>query len=286
MDILNKFKKLLSTGAESIKESYQNTSEKISGAYQRINNTLNKQKNKEILLSTIQKGIEERSIKAQDFKEIEQMRQEWDITDAEMSEIKIKAFKFAMQKVREQVVISKEAIDLLLLLEEHFQFNSQEYDAIKAEITRIKNIFSIQQGQFITFDVPEINLYSNEECFWVENAEYVEFKTEVPFIPKPPKRFDAHTPYIFGETKGVVFPIQNNQVIANGKLYITTQRVIFLAEDKDYAIKNNKIDYFEPFANGLMIYADKEPDKFKYHSTQNAEVIAFVLQNVLRMAKN
>ncbi|MCS7076161.1 MAG: hypothetical protein NZ455_05610 [Bacteroidia bacterium] len=285
MSFFNKFKTLLTQGVESVKGAYQNVSEKVSDTYQDVTNKVNKEKNKELLLNLIQKNIEDHSLSASDIQEIEQARQEWDISDSEMSEIKLKAFKFAMNKAKHDIVIHSREIDLLNQLEQHFQFNTQEYDAIKAELTRIKNIYSIQQGKFVTFDAPELSLDASERCLWIENAEYVEFTNDTPFIPKPPKRFDAQTSYIFGETKGIVFPIQNNQVIAKGKLYITTQKVVFLTNDKDYTIKHKNINYFEPFANGLMIYADKEPDKFKYEYTRNAEIIAFILQNVLKMAK-
>lgn len=281
MSFFNKFKNLLNQGVDSIKNAYENVSDKVSDTYQDVTNKVNKEKNKELLLNTIQKSIEDHSINAEEIKEIEAARQEWNITDAEMSEIKLKAFKFAMNKAKEDLWIDKREIDLLTELEQHFQFNSQEYDAIKTELTRIRNIYSIQQGEFITFDVPELSLNSDESCFWVESAEYVEFKDKNPFIPKPPKRFDAQTPYSFGETKGIVFPVQNNELIGKGKFYLTTQKAIFLTGNKDYVFKYKNISYFEPFSNGLMLYCDKNPDKFKYDTPRNAEIIPFILQSLL-----
>lgn len=281
MSFFNKFKNLLNQGVDSVKNAYQNVSDKISDTYQDVSNKVNKEKNKELLLTTIEKSIEDHSLSAEEIKEIEQIRQEWGISDAEMSEIKIKAFKYAMNKAKEDLLIDKREIDLLAELEQHFQFNTQEYDAVKTELTRIRNVYSIQQGEFVIFDVPELSLDKEEVCFWIENAEYVEFKDNNPFIPKLPKRFDANTPYIFGETKGIVFPVQNNELIAKGKFYLTTQRVIFLAGNKDYVFKYKNISYFEPFSNGLILHCDKNPDKFKYETTRNAEIIPFILQTLL-----
>lgn len=281
MSFFNKFKNLLNQGVDSVKDAYQNVSDKVSDTYQGVSNKVNKEKNKELLLATLQKSIEDHSLSAEEVKEIEQVRQEWDITDAEMSEIKLKAFKHAMNKAREDLLIDKREIDLIAELEQHFQFNTQEYDAVKTELTRIRNVYSIQQGEFVAFEVPELSLDKDEVCFWIESAEYVDFKDKNPFIPKLPKRFDANTPYILGETKGVVFPVQNNELIAKGKFYLTTRRVIFLAGNKDYVFKHKNISYFEPFSNGLMLYCDKNPDKFKYETPRNAEVIPFILQAML-----
>lgn len=281
MSFFNKFKNLLQQGVETVKDTYQNVSDKVSDTYQDINNKVNKEKNKQLLLNTIQKSIEDHSISAAEIQEIEQVRQEWDISDAEMSEIKLKAFKYAMNKAKEDLLIDKREIELLAQLEQHFQFNAQEYDAIKTELNRIRNVYSIQQGEFVVFDVPELSLSKDELCFWIENAEYVEFKDKNPFIPKAPKRFDAHTPYIFGQTKGIIFPVQNNELIAKGKLYLTNRRMIFLTQNKDYEFKYKNLSYFEPFSNGLMLYLDKNPDKFKYDTTRNAEIIPFILQNML-----
>jgi len=281
MSFFNNFKNLLNQGVDSVKDAYQNVSDKVSDTYQDVTNKVNKEKNKELLLNTIQKSIEDHSLSAEEIKEIEQVRQEWDITDAEMSEIKLKAFKFAMNKAKEDLLIDKREVDLLAELEQHFQFNTQEYDAVKTELNRIRNVYSIQQGEFVAFDAPELSLDKDELCFWIESAEYVDFKDKNPFIPKTPKRFDAQTPYSFGETKGIIFPVQNNELIAKGKLYFTTQKVVFLAGNKDYVFKHKNISYFEPFSNGLMLYYDKNPDKFKYDTTRNAEIIPFILQTAL-----
>lgn len=270
----------LNQGVDAVKDAYGNVSDKVSDTYNNVSNKMNKDKNKEALMKTIEAAITDQSLTAAEMEEIEKARQEWDITEEEMSQIKVKAFKQAITQAREDIVVSDRDMELINQLEAHFKFSTAEYDAIKSELDRVRRIYAIQQGNFEPITVSEFSLESDEVCYWAETSDLVEVKSD--FVAKAPKRFDANTSYTFGDTKGVVFPIQENKILGKGKLYLTNQRVVFHSPDKQVRVKLKNLTAFEPFSNGINIYEGKSADKIKYETTRNAEIIAFILQTLIK----
>jgi len=159
-----------------------------------------------------------------------------------------------------------------------------KYDeSTKKLLQKYRLFWLIENGNIPVIDAG-INLQKNEECYFITNCNWYEYR-------KVTKRINYGGPtFRIKIAKGVywrtgslgVQRVSENvlSLIDSGRLFLTNKRIIFIGDKKAKNIRLNKILDFTPYKNGVEIIKDSGKSPF-LEFDKGIDIFSMILGKVL-----
>jgi tellurite resistance protein len=244
---------------------------------------LNKKEFKQALLQAVSDG----KLTKEEIAELEQKKEELGLSDEDIKEMKAEIFTaaFVAAKSDEQVTASEEKE--LQDVQQYLGLADSEIQATKKELTRLRLLNEIQQGNLPLMTIANIVTVKGEKAYWAEPALLAEEKVIR-------TRYEGRSQGVsFRIAKGVSYRVggfRGHAVsetgvvpVSNGEFIITSKRIIFRGDGKSFATKLDKILDIQLFTNGIHLSENNraKPRLIKFNELGNHHIIGAVLSHAI-----
>ncbi|MEQ9437526.1 MAG: hypothetical protein RIG62_00715 [Cyclobacteriaceae bacterium] len=177
--------------------------------------------------------------------------------------------------------LSPEEESELQTLINHLQVTPRLDEATQKQLAKYRLLWQVENGEVPTIFVP-IKLQREEKCYFLANAICYD-------DPSNPKQKPLGKPLHAQLQEGTYWKPSAEQVPPDvkekspttGKLYLTSERLIYRAEDQEKSIRLSNIIAFQAYSDGLCVYKDKGRNVILAMKEQ-ADVLAILLGRILR----
>lgn len=157
--------------------------------------------------------------------------------------------------------------------------------ATQAELAKYRLLWQIENGDLPSIYVP-IKLKTDEQCYFLTDARAYEEKKnhkEATEQPGEPLRIRLTLGDYWRAEHSLPFTSADDawKSLADGKAYISNQRIILRENDSEKNIRLSLIQDFRVYPNGIMLYREKSKRLF-IQTLENTDVFSMILGRVLR----
>lgn len=258
---------------------FQNLIQKYKDAKQ---DAANSKEFKRELISAVSDGV----LTDAELQELTHLRETFGLTDADINNWGLEIFHAAFQGAKVRGHISQHAEANLIVIQRYLHLPDSEVAEIKAQITRSRMLYDIQNGLLPPILVTNIILTKGEIAYWAEPAALFEEKvvgrsyqggsSGVSF------RVMKGVSFRVGAHRGQMVSQTAHVPVSNGLLVITNRRIIFQGDNKSFATKLDKLIDLNPHLDGLRFSeSGRQKPRLISLPNQNGDIVCEVLSHVL-----
>lgn len=246
-------------------------------------NAKQKSLNKEEFKQALYQAVSDGKLTKEEIDELEQKKKEFELSDEDVKEIRVGVFSTAFESAKSDEQITKDEEQELLKIQKYLNLEDEEIQTNKKELTRLRLLNEIQQGNVPELHVTNVIMQKNEKTYWMEPSLLSEEKVIS-------RRYEGGSQGVsFRIMKGVSYRVGSSRghlvsetgfvVVSDGDLLITSQRVIFRGDRKSFAIKLDKILDTQLFTNGIQLSENNrsKPRLIKFKEEGNYNIIGAIL---------
>lgn len=155
--------------------------------------------------------------------------------------------------------------------------------ATHAELAKYRLFWQIENGELPSIYVP-IKLKAEEHAYFLTDVHaFEERKSEKDEASAPSLRVKLSKSNYWQPEQPIPFTAEEKQwkSMAQGKAYITSQRIILREKENEKSVKLSVIKDFTVYPNGLMLIREKQKKMFLQTNT-NTDVFSMILGRILR----
>lgn len=211
--------------------------------------------NKAEFQAMVMAAVSDGKLSAEEIEQINQKKEEFGLTDAQLRDIKVQAFMTAYKVAAGDKRISAEEEKELQAMQEFFGLQEHEVGSTKKDLARFRLLHEIQTGNIPTVPVENIIMQKGERGLWVEPAHLVEEKVlrrrYVGGSSGASFRIAKGLSYRVGSYRGHSVSETGYVIVSTGDLILTSRRIIFRGDKKSFAIKLENLLDIQIFSNGV-----------------------------------
>ncbi len=168
----------------------------------------------------------------------------------------------------------------LNILAEHLELKPQSGAKTRKQLAKHRLLWQLENGELPTIHVP-LELPKGETCCFLTNATWRDAPNQLLISePKPIRTKLAEGDY-WQPTADSVLPNNEQEKPKEGKIYLTSQRLIYRANEQEKPIQLNEILNFQPYPDGIAILRGKGRHVVLALDDQS-DVFAMLLGRILR----
>jgi|GEM_PF-1288957 len=168
----------------------------------------------------------------------------------------------------------------LNVLAEHMELNSQTGTKTRKQLAKYRLLWQLENGELPTIHVP-LELPKDETCCFLTDATWQDTPNQLLISePKPVRTKLAEGGY-WQSAKDSVLPNDEQEKTDGGKIYLTSQRLIYRANEQEKTVQLEEILNFQPYPNGIAILRGKGRHIVLSMGSQS-ETFSILLGRVLR----
>ncbi len=243
-------------------------------------------RNKKQFIGNVMQSVQDGELTDAEMDELTRQYKEFDITESDLSKIRIAAYVTASKAIRTDGVVTNEEYEKLKKIQQFLKIPDEDIRGSKKELTRLCLINEIQQGTLPLITDSPVILQKTEKVHWVEPGDLLEERVisrryeggshgvSVRIMKGVSYRVGAHRGHIVSET-GIV-------PISSGDFVVTNKRAIFSGDKKSFALRIDKLLDLEMFSNGTRLTDDKgKIRQIQFNLPENTDIVGAVLTQVI-----
>ncbi len=162
----------------------------------------------------------------------------------------------------------------------------EEIDDIAIRLRRLLDLTAIHDGKLPVLDDVDIILKPREMCHLAYPVQLVEERSHTHYVGGSRGvsiRLTKHISYRVGGFHGQRITVKNLEIVDNGELYVTNQRILYAGERRTYVYPLGKLVAVNKYANGIRFQkeGEKRPKYFLIDDEFLIEEIALLVYKLI-----
>ena len=243
--------------------------------------------NKKAFKETLIRAVNDGELTVDEIAELEKQKTELGLSEKDIKGIKIDAYAAALTATELDGKITKSEEEELEKIQKYLQLDNRDISKRKDELTRLRLLTEIQDGNIPTFIPTNIITQKDEKVYWIEPASLVEERIVDRHYQGGSRgvsfKIMKGVHYRIGGHKGNYVVDKKNVKVSSGKLFITNKRIIFSGDKKSFSTGLNKIIDINLFSNGLKFSEmnRNEPRFISFDRSGNQEIFGAILNSAI-----
>jgi hypothetical protein len=189
-------------------------------------------------------------------------------------------FQFIKGAIADERLSPDEEAELQTLAE-HLQATPTLDKSTQRKLATYRLLWQVENGDLPAIHVP-LDLGKNEVCHYLTRAVWHDDPVNA---KRKPEGKTLSSKLLEGTywkaTEESVLPANAVSGVPEGKLYLTSQRLLFRSDDQEKVVHLDTIINFQPYSDGILVYKNKGQNVL-LALKQDAEVFSILLGRVLR----
>jgi len=232
-------------------------------------------------------AVSDAELSIDEITNLEKRKEELGLTEKDIIGIKTDAYAAALTATKLDGIITKSEEEELEKIQNYLGLEDREISKQKEELTRLRLLSEIQEGNIPTLTAKNIVTQKDEKIYWIEPSSLLEEKV----VDRRYKggsrgvsfRIMKGVNYRIGGHKGHYEVEKRNVEVSSGNLIITNKRIIFSGDKKSLSTKLDKIIDINLFTNGLQFSEinKNKPRLLSFEKKGNQEIIGAILSSAI-----
>ncbi len=221
-------------------------------------------------------------ITAEEIADIEAQQAALSISEQEMNEIRIKAYKSAYDGIKRDGKITSEEEAELTKIQKYFKIQDQDIEPTKKELARFRLLREIASGNIPEVNVSNMVFQKGEKAYWSEGAKLIEERVIKRRYEGGSRgvsiRIAKGLSYRVGAHRGHLVADLAIVPVSFGEFVITNKRVVFIGDKKSFSLKLEKILNIEFYSDGVNMSEESGKHRLvQFLEDRNMDIIGSVI---------
>jgi len=240
--------------------------------------------NKKVFIQALMEAVGDGKLSNNEIDELEKRKIELELSEDDIRSVKTEAYLAAFNAAKKDSQVTSEEEKELSKIQEYLGLEDGEIDHSKKELSRLRLLNEIQQGNMpIVFSIAHLVIQKGEKVHWVEPAILAEEKVvsrryeggsqgvSLRIMKGVSYRVGSHRGHLVSEV-GVV-------AVSEGELVLTNNRLVFRGDKKSLSVKLGNILDIQLCASGLQFSElnKSKPKLVKFKEKGNCDIIGAIL---------
>lgn len=254
---------------------------------EKVKDEYGKIQDKKVFKDILIEAVSDAELSIDEIAKLDKQKQELGLSEKEIKGIKTNAYAAALRATKMDGVITKTEEEELEKIQKYLGLDNREISKQKKELTRLRLLTEIQDGNIPTLTTSNIVTQKDERIYWIEpsslleekviNRRYVGGSQGVSF------RIMKGVSYRVGGHKGHYEVDKGNVEVSSGDLIITNKRIVFSGDKKSFSTRLDKIIDINLFNNGLQFSEinKNKPRLISFKKKGNQEILGAILSSAI-----
>lgn len=234
---------------------------------------------REVMLS----AISDRVITTDELKQIVDLCNSSNLTPDEIYFLRLETFQAAVNMAIEDRRVSEEEETSLYHIHSVLQLSEDVFDEAEKKISKYRNLYEIENGNLIRFEVDKDLLNEGEYCHWFADVVLMEERAvnHIPVDSSIGAKIIKGLTYRVGTNKGRLIADTDLLPVTKGVLYVTNKRMIFSSDEKSFDIPYDELVDIGLYSDGMKfsVSDNEKPYLFKTLQSEDTEAVGLLLSH-------
>lgn len=254
---------------------------------EKVKDEYGKIQDKKAFRDTLIEAVNDGELSIDEITKLDKQKEELGLSEKDIKGISADAYAAALTATKMDGKITQSEVEELEKIQNYLGLDDREISNKKEELTRLRLLTEIQEGNIPTLIATNIVTQKDEKIYWIEtsslleesvvNRRYAGGSRGVSF------RIVKGVNYRIGGHKGHYEVDKENVEVSSGKLIITNKRIIFSGDKKSFSTGLDKIIDISLFTNGLRFSEinKNKPRLIKFEKKENQEILGAILSSAI-----